>query len=211
MILTFPPYVYGIFYSFGFLLALGPAFFYLISLSITKGFRSGAMFAAGIVLSDVVIMAVIYFGFGSYFEDENFKAGFSFVGGVILFLMGIKFLLEKELNIEKERALADKSLIGYSLKGFLMNISNPFAFIIWLTIKTTIISAHPGYQHLDYMLFFAGLFGALLFLEVSKAFLADKIGGFLTSKVLLIVHKLLGIVFVCIAVWLFYKLYEILM
>ena len=149
MIIALPPYINGIFYSFGFLLALGPAFFYLLSLSITKGFRSGAMFAAGIVVSDLVIMAVIYFGFGKYFDNENFKAGFSLIGGVILVLMGVKFLIEKDLNIERGEDLVEESLVGHSLKGFLMNISNPFAFIIWLTIKGTVISAHPDYEHLD--------------------------------------------------------------
>lgn len=122
--------------------------------------------------------------------------------------MGVKFLLEQELNSEEQKKVVDNTLIGYGIRGFLMNISNPFAFIVWITVRTTIISAHPDYQHIDYMLFFAGFFGALLFMEVSKAFLADKIGKFLTSRFILIMHKLLGIVFVCIGIWLFYKLYD---
>lgn len=208
MVLSLPPYIYGALYSLAFLLALGPAFFYLMTLSITKGFKSGAMFAIGIVFSDIVIMAIIYFGFGDLFETISFKCGFSLIGGIILVVLGVRFLLEKELNIEKERALKDKSLLGYGLKGFLMNITNPFAFVIWLGIKAAVTSAYPNYQDSDNLLFFTGLFVTLLFLEVSKAFLADRIGAVLTSGLLYKIHKLLGIVFVCIGMWLFYELYQ---
>ena len=194
---TFPPYIEGIFYSFIFLLATGPSFFYLISLSMKKGFESGVLFAFGIIASDIFIVSIIYYGLGSLLETNMFKLVFNCIGGVILFVLGIRFILDNSEN-ENNNNLLENGTKGFEncLKGFLMNITNPFAFFVWLTLHATLSQTHPEFRKLDFLLFFVGLFASITVMEVSKAFLANKIGGIITSSLLVKLHKLLGLFFV---------------
>jgi threonine/homoserine/homoserine lactone efflux protein len=211
MALVFPSYIQGFLYSFVFLLATGPSFFYMISLSIKKGFKSGALFALGIIISDIFIVAIVFFGLGELLETYLFKLLFSLIGGLVLVVLALKFIFEKIVDKPsgKEEEVSG-NMFSNSMKGFLMNISNPFAFFVWLTLHTSLIHSHPEYTEKDTFYFLIGLFTSLLAMEVSKAFLADKIGKLLTYNILKKVHKALGILFLCIGVWLIYTFVQLL-
>ena len=206
MVLSFPSYIQGFLYSFLFLLATGPSFFYMISLSIKKGFKSGALFATGILLSDIFIVIIIFFGLGTLLDTYIFKLLFSLVGGSVLVFIGLKFIIEKskEKN-EKENTELTGNMFSNCIKGFFMNVSNPFAFFLWLTLDTTLGHSHPEFSDNDFLYFFIGLFISLFIMEISKAFLADKIGGLLTFNILRKVNKTLGFLLLCIGIWLIYS------
>ena len=203
-----PPYILGAFYSLIFVFAVGPAFFYLISLGITKGFKRAASFAIGVILSDVLITIVLYvatiFGLGDIFESDLFKELFSLIGGSIIAYFGVKFLITKEVSIS-DKAPSDKSLLGYGITGFFMNLFNPFSFLAWLLI----IARHADYSDNEYIQFFSGLFIFLTVVELVKAYLSNKISGFITPSKLIMMNKILGAIFIFLAARLFYYFGEI--
>lgn len=211
MSFAFPPYLQGIIYSFVFLFATGPSFFYLISLSIKKGFKSGVLFTIGILLSDVLIVAIIYYGLADLLESSLFKTIFNVIGGVVLIVLGFKFIFEKTKKTNKKLEFDTSSLgLENCFKGFFMNLSNPFAFLVWLTLHSYLSQFHPEYLPIDFLMFFIGLFISILTIEVSKVFLANKIGNYVTDELLNKIHKVLGVIFIVIGLSLFKNLFLVL-
>lgn len=205
MFVVIPPYLEGVFYSLFFLLALGPSFFYLISLAINKGLRPAIFFAVGIIFSDVIITSAVYFGLGKQFEEPWFQQLFSVLGGVLITFFGVKFILSKEVKVDSNRTVKNRSLLGNALKGFLMNVLNPFAFIVWITLMAKLKLEHQDYGDSEFFQFFLSFFIVLSSVEFGKAIMAHKIRVFLTQEVVLVINKILGLIFVCVGVWLFYN------
>lgn len=154
-------------------------------------------------------MTIIYYGFGDLFETNIFKLFFNGIGGCILLFIGIKFILDKEIKKEDKQTIVVKSgIVANFFKGFFVNLGNPFAYLAWLTVRSTIAHTHPEFNSSDYLMFFCGLFGMITLLELCKAFLAHKIGKFLTDRVLFLIHKLLGFIFGSVGIWLVYLMYQ---
>jgi len=212
MLELIPPYIFGAFYSLIFVFAVGPAFFYLISLGITKGFKCAAVFALGVILSDIIITFILYIATlnnsGDVFQSDLFHELFSILGGLIIAYFGVKFLTVREISISNEKPV-DKSYLGYSMTGLFMNLFNPFSFIAWLFILDRIKDIHSSYSKNDYIQLFAGLFIFLTVVELTKAYFANKISNFITPSRLLIMNKILGGIFIFLASRLFYHFGEI--
>ncbi len=79
------PLLQGIILGLTFAVLLGPAFFALIQTSIHRGFRSGALLATGIFLSDFFALVVCYLGasqiVGSHPRENVY---FSVIGCIIM-------------------------------------------------------------------------------------------------------------------------------
>lgn len=201
----------GISYSLVFLLATGPSFFYLISVGISQGFKSAAMFATGIILSDIFITAGVYYGLGDRFKDPQFQQLFSLVGGVIILVIALRFLMKTQINLNSSPLVVQKSHLGNFMKGAIMNLFNPFAYLIWIGLMAKLTASQPDFKESDFLKFFIGFFGALSFFEFSKAFLSHKISQALTPEVMFVAYKVLGVVFIVLAIRLFYMAYLIYM
>jgi threonine/homoserine/homoserine lactone efflux protein len=67
----------------------GPALFMLLQTSLHRGFRYGWYFAAGILLSDALVIFLIWRGISQFLgEDPRSNIWFSLIGGIILILFG---------------------------------------------------------------------------------------------------------------------------
>jgi threonine/homoserine/homoserine lactone efflux protein len=68
---------------------VGPALFMLLQTSLHRGFRYGWYFAAGIILSDALVIFLIWRGISQFLgEDPRNNIWFSLIGGIILTLFG---------------------------------------------------------------------------------------------------------------------------
>lgn len=186
--------------KFGLLLALlvGPVFFTIIQTSVEKGFWNGVLVAVGVSLSDILYVSICYMGMAQFLEDNEFRTFLAYTGGVILILFGLYHLFVKSRRrLHKEINLSfDKGFFRYILKGFVINGLSPMVPIFWIGV-VGIASLDMGYtEGYSFILFFVSLLLTVLFTDVSKAYLADKLRSLVTSKFLRIMNVTLGILLI---------------
>jgi L-lysine exporter family protein LysE/ArgO len=198
---------YALFYGLGIgiLLSsmLGTVFFFLIQNSISNGFRSSLFIAAGVIVSDILLILISYFNAyllpsGGYAE-HLVRLG----GGVLLLGMGINYL-RKNPNVVTDVPLYSSPWMLAS-KGFLLNILNPGNYVSWLSISAILINVHQ-FSILERWWFYAGALGSIFGMEVLFALLAVRIKKYLSQKVLHRIDLALGIVFIVFAVILLWPL-----
>src|SRR6185295_13522883 len=74
---------------------IGPVFFSIIQTSVERGFWKGALVAMGVSISDIIYVVVCYFGLVHFFQDPQFRTYMAYVGGGILILFGLYYLIIK--------------------------------------------------------------------------------------------------------------------
>ena len=81
---------WGIFLSF----MIGPVFFILLETSIIKGFRAALVFDLGVVLGDIVFIAIAYLGSYRLIQSLKDQPALFIFGGVLMFFYGIISFLQ---------------------------------------------------------------------------------------------------------------------
>lgn len=178
---------------------LGPAFFTIIQTSIDRGFKSAFIFAIGISLSDIFIIFISFLGLSNFIETGKNQIYSGIIGGIILVLYGI-YAYSKKPDILRRRASTLKtpakkiSNFTYLVKGFFLNIANPFIIIFWITI-IGYISQRAEYGHLNEtaIIFFSGTIFTIFSTDLLKSFIGFKIKRYLKPRVQLLINRIVGI------------------
>src|SRR5438270_3650788 len=180
--------------TLGLLLAIsvGPIVFTVIKQSITKGYKGGLAFIAGISSSDILLVVFSNL-FTNLFSVLNaHKKVLAVIASIFLILVGVYYLFFKKPKIVEQKNDVVKGN-GYAktfVKGFIMNIFNPGIIVFWLTTATTFID-HTLNERLI-------IFGIALFInlatDVTKVLLANKIRQRLTPKNIHLINRINGII-----------------
>lgn len=191
------------------MLFTGPSFFYLLKVSIERGFSRASGFALGIILSDLFIVIMVYQGFSKLFKHLLFQEIFSLVAGVVILGLGIYTLLSPQkqgadIALSKARIAPYK----YILKGFAFNVINPFTFIVWVTVLGG-ASLKYNYQGSDFLTFFGAIMGTVLLTDILKAYGANQIGKLLNPRMLARVARILGVIFIALGLRLLFYFYTL--
>ena len=114
---------WGIFLSF----MIGPVFFILLETSIIKGFRAALVFDLGVVLGDIVFIAIAYLGSYRLIQSLNDNSALFMLGGILMLSYGlISYIsLKKEKKIDTkviDNEIIKKNYTGLFIKGFFLNI-----------------------------------------------------------------------------------------
>jgi threonine/homoserine/homoserine lactone efflux protein len=188
---------------------LGPMFFALLQASIEHGFRAGATLGLGLWTSDLIYIVVAYWGL-AYVErlvaDVHLTAIVGLIGGVLLIIFGavalwVKPNLQRALQQDRQGVTAYWS---YWIKGFLLNIFNPFTFFFWLGIMSTVLTQ----EQLDsgkapYL--FGGIIGTIMTTDLLKVLLAKKIRRVMRPVHILWLRRVSGIALIIFGVALIAK------
>ncbi|MBS7564586.1 LysE family transporter [Mucilaginibacter sp. Bleaf8] len=168
----------------------GPVFFALIKTSIEKGFQAGSALALGVVTSDVVFVGAIIFGSQLFEVPKEMKVWLGVIGSVILFIIGIYYLIKKAEVDYNSHTPATVNRAGYFFKGFLMCIFNPTLLFHWITVIGTASTAfHEGIPHrqLKIAIMFTTILVMQFGMDILKAFYANKLRDRISVK---LVHRL---------------------
>lgn len=193
--------------SLAIIMGFGPSFFTLIQTSISRGFKSAMLLDIGIILNDIVIVALMMMTnlqFNLNGDNNNLLyAGIS--ASIILIIFGIytftlspkKIIHISEHNNQKIELMNEKfddepKWFVYISKGFVINIFNPFVWIFWITCVATASSSYGG-DKIALILFFVGIFTTTLFFDIIKAAGAFSLQKFFTEKMLKILNQVTGI------------------
>ncbi len=183
-------------------ITIGPAFFAIIQTAISHGFRSGMLLALGIVLSDLTLILLCYLGATAFFDNNsnnlhNLYLGIG--GGALLIAFGsITFTRKPEMfkrrNPKYSTQIKTPKPLTYILKGYFMNIANPFLIFFWLAAISWVKANAPDNQLLNFAIsFFTGTLIVIFSMDLLKCFIANKIKKYLTIRLLFWINKTVGI------------------
>lgn len=185
---------WGIFLSF----MIGPVFFILLETSIIKGFRAALVFDLGVVLGDIVFIAIAYLGSYRLIQSLKDQPALFIFGGVIMLAYGVISFVQlkkvEKINTDSiDREIVKKNYFSLFMKGFLLNIINIGVLGFWLAI---IISVGPKLemQTSRMLTFFISVIGSYLIIDCFKILLAKQLKSRLTPHNILKIKKGISVV-----------------
>ncbi len=191
--------------------SLGPAFFAIIQTGINKGFRYGIYMAIGISISDIVLVTISYIIGSTLFDDPHNKVYVGLIGGIILIIFGSVSWAKKPEILKRKRYNLDKiphnpRPTGYVIKGFFLNIVNPFLFFFWFGALGFVgKNSLPGEILESTIVFFTGTFITIFSTDVLKSFIGGKIKGYLKPRKEIILNKIVGLALVVFGIILIFR------
>ena len=194
----------GILLGFALSILIGPAFFALIQTSIEKGFESGIAFALGIFLSDTLCVFLAYLGASQLFDNPESTVVVGIVGGIITILFGVGNLLRKKINTGDTMEIKQTEYYLLTIKGFLLNLVNPFAILFWIG-SVAMVSSKLEFKTINFITYFSGTLFTVFATDILKAYLALKIKNVLKPQLMLTVNRVAGIILIIFGAILIYR------
>lgn len=187
-------------------LMIGPIFFAVIQAGVEEGFRAGATVGLGIWVSDFLFIATVYWGL-SYIsqivQGPNFPLYLGIGGSIMLTLFGLGALLTapkvNQLPEWSKETIRTSSYSGLWLKGFLINTVNPFTFLFWIGVATTVV-VDGHLQPIEARYFFGGILGTIVTTDLLKALMAKRIRRLLKPKHLMWIRRISGVALIVFGV-----------
>ncbi len=182
----------------GFFLAflIGPVFFVLLETAAIKGVRAAISFDLGVILADIVFIAIAYLSSFQLLENLSNEPGLYVFGGAILVIYGLITYLKKPTRemLDPDRIKVKKSnYLGLFIKGFLLNFINIGVLVFWLGV---IIIVGPSLDNDTnrLMIFFGTTVGTYFATDLLKIVLAKQLKRKLTPRRIFKLKKLLGFI-----------------
>jgi threonine/homoserine/homoserine lactone efflux protein len=177
-------------------IAVGPVLFSIIKQSINNGWKGGLAFVLGVSLSDVSLAVASNFFTELFTGLIERKEMIGAVGSTFLISVGLYFLLFKKVKVNQQGSqllkFRKRDYLKILLTGFFMNILNPGIIIFWLTASTAF--ADEGFNQRIWI--FAVALALVLFTDILKVVLANRIRQRLTLKNIQFVNRLNGIILI---------------
>ncbi|HEY1040763.1 MAG TPA: LysE family transporter [Bacteroidia bacterium] len=183
-----------------------------------------------------LIFVLLSLGAQGILNDPKSQSFIGVVGGIVLIVYGSFNLFSKppktdaeiddanavnHLNIEADvhvpgekkimekipkvtESLPNPFLLG--LKGFFINLLNPFVWIFWMATATTVGSKFE-FSTLKIVVFFTFTLGMVLSTDLLKAFISYKIKRFLTPRLMKVINMISGVILIGFGFYLIYKIY----
>ena len=184
----------------GFFLAfmIGPVFFMLIETSITKGVRAAVAFDVGVIIADVIFIAIAYLSSFQLLENLSNLPGLYIFGGTILSVYGLIIHIKKPNEKEIENEINNTTKANYLqlfIKGFLLNFINIGVLVFWLGI---VVVTGPSLENdiNRFVVFFSALMITYFLTDLIKIILAKQLKKKLTPQIIIKTKKFLGVLLV---------------
>lgn len=184
---------------FGIILAftIGPVFFVLLETSATKGFKSALIFDLGVMLADILFIAVAFFSTNKLLDKIKDDPNFLVFGGVILVVYGIITFTKTSKSFrsivrEYHRVEIQKNYGKLFLKGFLLNFINIGVLVGWLgfiIIANSFTDTKGGV-----IVFLSTILITYFVVDLFKILIAKKLKNKLTPRLIFKTKKIIALV-----------------
>ncbi|MEZ4805643.1 MAG: LysE family transporter [Bacteroidia bacterium] len=180
---------------------LGTVFFSLIRNSIASGVRTGIYIASGVIICDIMFIALALLSSGFAVFLKEYQQTISIVGGVILILMGVwMFVHSKPKSMEGKAFKTNQVNPWYYIgNGFLLNVLNPVNFFSWLAISSVLTIEYNYSINLQLSFFFSCLL-AIFGMEIGISFSASKLKKWMNEKIIQRINQISALVFIAIGI-----------
>lgn len=196
----------AIFYGFltGIVLCFtfGTVFFSLVQNSIDNGYKSGIKIALGVLICDAIFVVCAIFGTSLLPDIDGFEKWLAGIGCIFLIVLGVTNLVKGQPKLTYPKTRFGDYLY-YISTGFLLNGLNPVNFISWVTI-TSYIQTNLSYDFSQVVVFLTVSVLAVFITESLIAVFSHKLKKFFTPTVINYLNIITGIVFIGIALRIFY-------
>jgi threonine/homoserine/homoserine lactone efflux protein len=202
------PFIQGVILGLTLSVLLGPALFTLLQTSIHRGWRSGTFLALGIFLSDISVVYLAFLGALQLINQKNNYMIAGIIGGSILIGFGVYTFLHKIRLDENSNGIEMRvpGPITFILKGFFLNIMNPFVWFFWISAMVGVSSTY-GDDKQGIAIFFAGTLATVFGADVLKVFIAHRIKDHLNTNILVRVNHFVGILLVVFGLFLIVRVF----
>ena len=196
-------------FTLSILFGFGPALIALVQTSIHRGFWSGVLLAAGVFLSDLVLVAFSFLGAIKILQQPGNQMIFGIAGGILLMIFGaVTFSRKAAIRVNEEgnrTAPSQPGPLTYILKGFFINFTNPFVWFFWMGVVVGFASNYDGQDPLPLIYFFSGALGTIFVMDVLKSFSAYKIKKYIQTHSLIWINRIAGIGIIVFGIYLIIK------
>jgi threonine/homoserine/homoserine lactone efflux protein len=153
--------------------------------------------AIGIFTSDLIYLLLAFFGISGWLMDDKYAIPVGITGGVLLIAYGIvQFVKKPKVQTIEGGTTESKTSYGtMALKGFLMNVFNPFVIFLWIG-AISIASTKFNNSGSLMVTFFTSTLATVLGTDILKALASHKIKGYLTENMIHRVNQAAGIIMV---------------
>lgn len=184
----------------------GPLFAVVVSDTLRRGFRAGPLIITGHGVLELALVIALLAGLGPFLNTPLFLKTVSFIGGVVLVVMGYN-LIRKTVSLSFKNGEVKGAAYGSHplLTGVIASLSNPYWTLWWVTVGLGYLTVAVKYGITGVVVFFTGHIAAdyawyaLVSLGVSRG--REVMGG----NVHVLVVKMCGVVLVGFGVWFLYQ------
>lgn len=197
------PLLQGMILGFTLAALLGPALFTLLQTSIHRGWRSGIFLATGIIISDFSVLMLAYLGALQIINKKDNYLIAGIIGGIILILFGI-YTFNRKVHFDENNNPVEIKVAGpltYILKGYFLNIMNPFVWFFWISAMVGVSSNFGDDKH-GILIFFSGTLLVVFATDILKVLVASKLKRYLNGRILLLINHAVGILLVGFGIFL---------
>ena len=130
--------------------------------------------------------------------NEKYAIPVGFGGGIILVVYGLIQMLKKPVVQNEDGEIIDIKKTTYTasaLKGFIMNLLNPFVLFLWIG-AITLASNKLDKDPLNVIVFFIATLSTVLGTDILKSLAAGKIKNYLNDKTIWKVNMIAGIILI---------------
>ncbi len=145
-------------------LAIGPIFFYVLSIAVESDLRVAWAGVLGVVLADYIYVALSIFGIAKLIDHPKVKRTFGIISAAVIVAFGA-YLLWVALQGTRGVAVADeRTIAGAFVSCFFLTISSPLTLFFWSSVFT-VKAIEKNYGKKDITVFGIGAgLSTLLFL-----------------------------------------------
>jgi len=156
----------GLAIGLAFQLAVGPVFFFIISLALQRTFFDGLIGVIAVTLVDYLYIALAIFGIGKLLENKQTKKAFGIISSIILVVLGV-FIIKDIADIHTSITATSSNLFLSFTSVFLLTILNPMTIIFFTSLFTAKIIEY-NYTKRELLVFGLGTgFATFLFMGIS--------------------------------------------
>jgi L-lysine exporter family protein LysE/ArgO len=180
-------------------LMLGTVFFFIIQNSLDHGFKTGFLIAIGVVLSDLILIGLALLGSEMLPSFSGFKTAMTIAASFLLVIIGYRSFTKNSSALWQGGKSESRTLFLIA-NGFILNIINPANAVNWFAISVYLRDVEQ-YDTFQRTLFFSGTLCTIVLTEVLIAYGAASLRRFLTDKVLVLINKITGLIFIGFAIF----------
>jgi len=186
-------------------ISVGPGFIALFQTSLVRGLSAGIILAIGMLLSDLTLVSISYFGLSELILGWDERITGMIAGVILIIIGGVSLFNPSETTLDSKEPIVLQNKPGLILvKGFLLNIANPFSFIFWIGV-VGFATKNWGLHSQSVFHFFAGVFITAFSTDLLKCYLSGLLRKVLASNVIHWINRVMGGVFIGVGLFIIYK------
>jgi arginine exporter protein ArgO len=177
-------------------LAIGPVFFFIVSLTLQRTILDGLVAVLAVTIVDYFYITLAIFGIGKLLEKKKVKKIFGVISSIILIIFGAIIILDViRSDLSMAVNMSSSNLLTSFTSVFLLTISSPLTIVFF----TSLFAAKAvEYNYTKRELFIFGLAtGSATFLFLGIAvILFWLIGGAIPIVIIRILNLIVGILLI---------------